>query len=72
VNEDLDRNQAYAAVVFLSFALAIGAQIVWKVPFPLTSMLSFPLLMWFFRPAFEQPVEKAKKPSDERSPFREL
>jgi hypothetical protein len=51
-DDELDRNPNYAAVVFTSAALAIGAQIIWNVPILLTAMLSFPLVMWFFRPAF--------------------
>jgi hypothetical protein len=71
-DDELDRNPNYAAVVFISAALAIGAQIIWNVPILLTATLSFPLIMWFFRPAFEPPVEEAKKPSDKIPPFREL
>jgi hypothetical protein len=72
VNDDLDSDQNYAAAVFGGMALAICVQIVWNVPHLLTATLCVPLMMWFFRPAFEQPVRKAKKPSDELSPFREL
>jgi hypothetical protein len=70
--DELDTNTNYAAVVFLSMALAIGAVIIWNVPIFLAAMVSFPLILWFFRPAFEPPVKEAKKPSDKTSPFREL
>jgi hypothetical protein len=72
LEDRLDTNQEYAAVVFLCMALAMCTQIAWNVPIHLTAPLWFPLIKWFFRPAFEQAVTKAKKPSDELSPFREL
>jgi hypothetical protein len=61
----------YAAGVLAFAALGVCLRIVWDVPIYITVIICYPLMM-LYGSAFDQDINKAKKPSDKLPPGWEL